>query len=269
MNRPLALVVAAIFAVLPWTPSEARIICDAATTSLNSGKCYTATTNPPTADLWSNGGYLQGGVPKTFSEITQDSSGSWYPTSTLGTQTLGTAALPWNTVYAGTGGLNSTGPTTATGAQTLGAAGTKNGTGTGNATSPAAVSVLGGIVLTAAQVGTAQSATTGIYASTTIPYLSSYQQLESSASIVMSATPTIATVTAPGASTTWPTGAYLVLTSTGNNTITLQSQGTLSGSGLRLGAATRVITVGNQLTLIWNATIGQWVEAAFSAGTGN
>lgn len=79
--------------------ASARIICSTATTSTNSGNCFTRTTNPPTGDIWSVGGYLQGGVPKTFNEITLDYTGSLLPTSTLGTQNLGSAADPWATAY--------------------------------------------------------------------------------------------------------------------------------------------------------------------------
>lgn len=80
--------------------ASARVICSSATTSANSGNCYTRTTNPPTNDIWAVGGYLQGGVPKTFSEVALDYTGSLLPTSTLGTQNLGSAADPWANVYA-------------------------------------------------------------------------------------------------------------------------------------------------------------------------
>lgn len=90
--------------------ASARTICSTATTSSNTGNCYTRTTNPPTNDIWAVGGYLQGGVPKTFSEVTLDYTGSLLPTSTLGTQNLGSSSLPWLNLYAttvtpGSGGI--------------------------------------------------------------------------------------------------------------------------------------------------------------------
>ena len=214
---------------------------------------------PSTApDAWS----VFGGSPACYSggtvvgcEVAVDYTGNLVPTVT-NAQTLGSASLLWSNAYFQA--VNS------------GAVGTANVTGTGNATAPTSETIVGGIVLQPSQIGNVPSSTSGIDASTTIPYVGTYELLLATApAVVMTSVPTISTRTVPGTGALWPTGTYLVLTSTGSGTITLQSQGTLTNSGLRLGAATRIITVGNQLTLIFNATIGQWVEAAFSAGTGN
>lgn len=210
---------------------------------------------------------FHGGDPTCYSagyvsgcEVAVDYLGNFLPTVSS-VQDLGTSALPFRTVYS----VNATN----TGAQTLGAVGTANATGTGNATLPTASTIVGGLILQPSQIGNAPSITAGIYGSTTIPYLGTYEVLLATASVIMTSVPTISTRTVPGTGALIPNGTYLVLTSTASTTITLQSQGTLTNSGLRLGAATRVITVGNTLTLIFNSTIGQWVEAAFSAGTGN
>lgn len=51
---------------------------------------------------------------------------------------------------------------------------------------------------------------------------------------------------------------------TGADTITLQDQGTLPSSNLRLGAATRVLGVRDTIVLRYDATVGDWVELAFN-----
>jgi hypothetical protein len=48
------------------------------------------------------------------------------------------------------------------------------------------------------------------------------------------------------------------------HTITLQDQGTLANSNLRLGAATRALGPRDNIRLIYNTTVGDWVELAFS-----
>jgi len=50
----------------------------------------------------------------------------------------------------------------------------------------------------------------------------------------------------------------------GANAITMQDQGTLPSSNLRLGAATRVLGTRDNMLLRYNATVGDWVEVAFS-----
>ena len=216
-------------------------------------------SNPAKQDAVS----FHGGDPTCYSagyvsgcEVAVDVTGNFLPTVT-NTQTLGTSSLLFSNVYAN--------------ASTIGAVGTANATGTGNATAPTSQTVVGGLILSPSTVGTNPGgASFAIFGSTTIPYISSYETLlASAAAVIVTAVPSISTRAVSGTGALLPTGSYLVLTSTSANTITLQSQGTLSGSGLRLGAATRVITVGNTLTLIWNATVGQWFEQSFTAGTGN
>lgn len=48
------------------------------------------------------------------------------------------------------------------------------------------------------------------------------------------------------------------------DTITLQDQGTLPSSNLRLGAATRALGPRDNITLLYSATVGDWVEVAFT-----
>lgn len=87
------LVCAALMSSLFAGKAAARLICPA------SGSCFNQTTNPPTSDLWAIGGQIAGNVVKAYTEIVLDYTGSLYPTSTLGTQTLGSASFPWKTLY--------------------------------------------------------------------------------------------------------------------------------------------------------------------------
>ncbi len=241
---------------------------------LNGATTLTTVTQP---DIVCYGGSNQG-TANTATEVCLDYSGNVIPT-TDNAQQSGSSTLRWKDIEAvnlNSGGGNLTAGTaaatiTAAGNQTLGTVGTANGPGTGNATMPTLHAIVGSIQLKSQQVGTSETATTGIYVSTTIPVLSTYEILVSSGggNIKLTSTPTISTITLVGNATAIPDGTFLVLTSTTAQVITLQSQGTLSGSGLRLGSATRAITIGNTLTLIWNAAMGQWLEIAFSAGTGN
>lgn len=48
------------------------------------------------------------------------------------------------------------------------------------------------------------------------------------------------------------------------DTITLQDQGTLASSNLRLGAATRALGPRDSIQLMYSTTIGDWVETAFT-----
>jgi hypothetical protein len=76
-------------------------------------------TNPKGAnvDLWCNGGRIRAATPVLYTEICQDYLGDLIPTSTSGTQSLGTASLPWlslysGTVVAGSGGVITSAPIT-------------------------------------------------------------------------------------------------------------------------------------------------------------
>lgn len=251
-HRLLSLV---LLAPILCSNSYARIICD------SSNNCYNKTTNPPTNDIWCNGGRVAGNSVLSYTEVCQDYLGNLVATSTSGVQALGTSSLPWENFY-------SMGETI-TGASVVGVIGTANATGTGNASGPSQISAVGGINLsTAQQVGSGQSQNLGITISTTIPVLSSYEVLLSSGgNILMTATPTISTLTVSGSGTglnTVADGTILVLTSTSTTVITLQSNGALSGSLIKLGAATRAITQFKVLTLIFQKTLGMWLELAYA-----
>lgn len=87
MRNALRLCIALVLA-LPFNIAEARIIG----------------TNPTgsSSDLWCNGGRISGNTTLSSSEICQDSSGNWIPTTTA-TQDLGTPTLKWrNLVISGT-----------------------------------------------------------------------------------------------------------------------------------------------------------------------
>lgn len=113
------------------------------------------------------------------------------------------------------------------------------------------------------QVGTATGAF-GVYASSTIPVGSSYILLLSSGSnLLVTSTPSLSTATSIGGATSIADGTLVVVTSTDAATITLQDDGTLSGSKLELGASTRAISAKKTLTLIYQATLGKWLEIAY------
>ena len=106
------------------------------------------------------------------------------------------------------------------------------------------------------------------------------QALTASSQIVASATHVLLTATAAISLTgTTPTISaaapyvpqdgqvlYLVVAGTAGHTITFTSQGTLAGSALSLGAATRVVNRGGCLSLIYNSTLAEWVETGFNPG---
>lgn len=242
-NRFFLAALAAAVSLLP-VGADARLIC-------NSGNCYTRTTNPPTNDLWCNGGQVAGNVVKAYTEICQDSTGSLIATSTQGVQNLGTATLPWDNVYS----INSAN----SGSQSVGTPGSTPASGTGG-TAATQDTLSGLIVFSPVSI-------TGIYNSTTVPVNASSEVLLSTGSIIMSGTPEISTTTVVGGSTLLPSGTYLVLTSTTpNTTITFSSSGTVAGSGLVLGAATRTLATHSVLTLILNTSFNPalWVEQAYT-----
>lgn len=63
-----------------------------------NGNAYNQTTNPPTADLWCNGGQLRGGTVVNATELCQDYLGDFLPTTT-NNQSLGTASLVFSNAY--------------------------------------------------------------------------------------------------------------------------------------------------------------------------
>lgn len=75
---------------------------------------------------------------------------------------------------------------------------------------------------------------------------------------VLTSTPSIAAASVDGQ-------LLLVQGTDGVNTVTIQDAGSLAGSGVRLGAAGRVLGEGDSLLLSWDATLALWVEVSFTA----
>ena len=80
-------------------------------------------------------------------------------------------------------------------------------------------------------------------------------QISTTTAANMTATPTIA----DGAD-----GQIVTVVNTGTNTFTIQDQGTLASSNLRLVGATFAVATRDNITLMYNAAIGDWVEIARS-----
>jgi len=59
-------------------------------------------------------------------------------------------------------------------------------------------------------------------------------------------------------------GQLAIIFNAGNNSVTLQDEGVLSGSKLRLGETTRTLTSGASLTLVYSSTLAAWVEHGFN-----
>lgn len=130
----------------------------------------------------------------------------------------------------------------------------------------------GAFVFTPGQAGTGGDSTHGLYKSSTVVVTSIYMTLISSGgAIVNTATPSISTSTILGGVTTeFKCGTDLIVTSTDAvNTVTLQSGGTLTGSQLRLGSATRIIAKYDILELIYDCLNHAWVENGYTAASGN
>lgn len=259
----------ALVLAIPFNIAEARIIG----------------TNPTgtSSDLWCNGGRIRGNTTITASEICQDSNGNWIPTTTA-TQSIGTSSFQWNNAWFSgtlttgpqiqTGNDTVNGNQTVSGSVTAGAPGTAATLGNGNLTGSSPLTILGTIVVSPTQIGNNGTIGGGIYVSTTIPVLSSYETLTSSATnsglITITATPSISTLTVVGSlggQNIIPGGTYLILGSTAPTNgggIILQDNGTLSGSKLHLGASTRQIGPDKVLTLIWESVSGFWEEVSYA-----
>lgn len=77
------------------------------------------------------------------------------------------------------------------------------------------------------------------------------------AAVVTSATPTISTTTATD-------GQFIVIKGTSSTaTFAFQDNGTLAGSLLELGAASRVVSDLKVLGLMYDGTIGKWLEVFY------
>lgn len=120
------------------------------------------------------------------------------------------------------------------------------------------------------------TAVTGLVGGTTwqIPVTSVYiTVLATGTNVPLGGLPTISTATAVGGSTALADGTYLIIAGTGcptlgvhTSSITLQSDisGGLSGSRLRLGSATRVISCSQSIGLMYDAAATAWKEIWYS-----
>lgn len=235
-------------------------------------------TNPigVNADLWCAGGRIRANTTVLATEACLDALGNVVPT-TNNAQALGTSSFKWANIEAvniSTSGASVTMPTGQGSAFIQGTAGTANANGTGNTFGPSGLQVVGSLVLAPTQVGNNGLPGAGIFVSTTIPFLSAYETLTSSATnggnILITATPSISTLTIAGSvvgQNLVYDGAYLILGSTGPTNgggIILQDNGTLAGSLLHLGAATRQIGPDKVLTLIFSQRQGFWQEVSYA-----
>jgi len=190
-------------------------------------------------------------------ELCQDASANWVPTSD-GVGALGTTSLRFSS-------MNVYGTSILNGSSTHGTVGTINTPGTGNSTFPTSLGIVGLLGFTKSQIGSGTAAA-GVYASTTIPVLSTLQVLLSSGvgTTTLQSVPNISTTTTFGGATAVPNGTLLVLTSTSSASgVMFQDKDTLTGSALQLGAATRTVSADKVLVLIFNSTTGFWDEVAY------
>lgn len=111
-----------------------------------------------------------------------------------------------------------------------------------------------------------QTANAAMGAATEIPVVTSYATIVSTGlNVLVTATPSISTATLQGGTTSIADGTFLIITSTASQTITLQDEGTLTGSKLQLGASTRAISIYKVLTLIYSAVDGYWREKSYAS----
>lgn len=189
--------------------------------------------------------HTSGSIVTSMSDVS-DRTNTWYNKKNVESLQLNDDGL------AVPGTLDVTGAATITGALAA----------TGNSTL-----TLGRTVMAKTLVGTGATALLGVYTSTVIPVTTSYEQVISSGNLIlMAGTPSIATTTVVSGATPLTDGTILVLTSTSaTGGLIFQDEGTLTGSLLELGAATRTVDQFNTLRLIFNATLGKWLEESFTA----
>lgn len=89
------------------------------------------------------------------------------------------------------------------------------------------------------------------------PIASSTHRISADASYTLTSTPTIANGAISGQ-------IVIIYNIDTVDVITIQDQGTLPASNLRLGAATRALGPRDNITLMWSADIGDWIEIAFT-----
>lgn len=137
---------------------------------------------------------------------------------------------------------------------------TANGTVTSAATSVTGNVTVAGNSTVSGKVIYPRTTITGVFGSTTIIPTSEFYVLTSSSpggTVPMTSTPTLSTTTATD-------GQFVVLKGTSSvATITLQDNGTLAGSLLELGAATRVISDLKVITLMFDSLVGKWIEVSY------
>lgn len=134
------------------------------------------------------------------------------------------------------------------------------------ATTPPSFLAAKGTFVMGPRVALGLSGPTGLASTNTIPVNGSFETVISSGSnLLMAATPTVSTNTLVGGTVGIADGTILVIASSATQVITLQSNGLLSGSLLKLGATTRAITQFKRITLQFDATEGMWEEIAYSS----
>lgn len=80
----------------------------------------------------------------------------------------------------------------------------------------------------------------------------------SGGAVTLTSTPTLQTATGDGQE-------VLIIGTDATNTVTVQDNGTLAGSKLKLGSASRVLGLGSILKLHWDQGLGLWLELSFRA----
>lgn len=144
---------------------------------------------------------------------------------------------------------------------TIGAATPSTGAFTTLAASGAAT-LNGNLTMSAAsKTFLTSSAIQSLLAATAVnPNASKIRVVGNGGAVTLVATPTI---TSPAAD-----GQHLIIMGTSDaNAVTLQRESALAGSLLRLGAATRVLGLYDTLELLWDSTLGAWVEVGFTDNT--
>lgn len=118
-------------------------------------------------------------------------------------------------------------------------------------------------------IGSANTLTGGVYASTTIPVSSSFETVigtGSATAVILTSTPNISTTTVVNGIVGIADGTYLVISCTATAAgagVIFQDEGTLTGSRLQLGAASRTVSTHDTLTLIFSAADSFWKEVAY------
>lgn len=92
-----------------------------------------------------------------------------------------------------------------------------------------------------------------VFAGTTINVLGGFIPISAVAPVTLTSVPTVANGI---------DGQLVVLVNTSANAVTVQDQGTLAGSNLRLSTATFVLGQRDNLTLLYSTTVGDWIEIA-------